>query len=166
MSEWKNIIIHCSDSEFGCARVIRHWHSDPKPRGRGWRDIGYHFVIQNGFPVKDFYLSALDGGVECGRALDGDDTVDADEVGAHTLGMNKFSIGICMVGKYEKYFTTKQFQALMDLLIDLMKRFDIGVDDILGHYETSQAGGKTCPNFDVRGFREILKREQYIRRDR
>jgi hypothetical protein len=33
----KQIIIHCSDSEFGNVIQIDRWH-----RERGWKGIGYH----------------------------------------------------------------------------------------------------------------------------
>jgi len=94
-----NIIIHCSDSEWGCVRVIREWHL-----GRGWRDIGYHFVILNGYVTyEDYrakrYLMSLDGSIECGRYLNQNLIVEHNEVGAHTLGYNDKSIGICLIGK-------------------------------------------------------------------
>ena len=38
------IILHCSDSEFGNAAIITKWHALPKPNGRGWSNIGYHYV--------------------------------------------------------------------------------------------------------------------------
>ena len=49
MREIQTIVIHCSDSKWGDAEVIRKWHTDPKPRGKAWADIGYHAVICNGF---------------------------------------------------------------------------------------------------------------------
>ena len=48
------IIIHCTDTrpdwmegKTTSAKVaeIRRWHTDPQPKGRGWKDIGYHFLI-------------------------------------------------------------------------------------------------------------------------
>ena len=45
----KNIIIHCSVSDFGDAELIRSWHVDE----RGWRDIGYNGVILNGIDAAE-----------------------------------------------------------------------------------------------------------------
>ncbi|GFP28973.1 hypothetical protein HKBW3S33_02389, partial [Candidatus Hakubella thermalkaliphila] len=80
---WTNIIIHCSDSEWGCAREIRKWHLE-----RGWKDIGYHFVILNGKVLPRLHLPAIDGSIECGRILNETLTVETDEVGSHALGYN------------------------------------------------------------------------------
>ena len=149
MKKWGNIIIHCSDSDWGCVREIRDWHLQ-----RGWRDIGYHFVIMNGKPVSNLYMLSLNGAIECGRYLDGDDFVSDNEVGAHALGYNSDSIGICLVGK--KVFTPQQIGSLHTLIHDLQTRFGIKKENVLGHCETERSGGKTCPNFDVASIRNLL----------
>ena len=157
-----NIIIHSSDSPWGTAREIKLWHTDLPPRGRGWSDIGYHFIILNGKPVdSSFYLEPLDGSIECGRRLDGDMDIEPDEVGIHTLGYNKSSIGICMIGmKLDRItFTIRQFDALKGLLIALCQHYKIDSNKVLGHCETisGKKQGKTCPEFDVAPFRTWLK---------
>ena len=43
MRKIDTIVVHCSDSAWGSAKVIDQWHRD-----RGWRMIGYHYVINNG----------------------------------------------------------------------------------------------------------------------
>ena len=147
-----NIIVHCSDSRFGCAREIRNWHLQ-----RGWRDIGYHFVILNGQITPDFYLYELDGSIECGRFLDGDSFIKDLEVGAHCLGYNKNSVGICLIGKDS--FTPRQFATLTTLLDGMLRKYRLSPVDVLGHYETfsGKSQGKTCPNFNMNSIREILK---------
>ena len=77
MRKIDKIIIHCSATKEGrdiSTETIRSWHV----KGRGWRDIGYHLVIE------------LDGSLKVGRPL--------HKIGAHTLGENEHSIGICYVG--------------------------------------------------------------------
>jgi len=144
-----NIIIHCSDSEFGSASEIRRWHL-----AKGWKDIGYHFVICNGTVVpktkyqSELYLDIMDGSVEVGRKIDGDNFVSDNEAGAHALGYNSKSIGICLIGV--KDFTEEQFASLRKLLHELMNHYGIGKDKILGHYQVS--ANRTCPNFDVPEF--------------
>ncbi len=156
MSRITHIVIHCSDSFWGCAREIRRWHL-----ARGWRDIGYHFVILNGRVVKDLYLPVMDGQIEAGRDLHGDPFLSDNEIGAHALGYNDKSIGICLIGVNQ--FSAKQMESLCLLLLDLCKAYNIEPDNIIGHYETpsAKAQGKTCPNFDVRAFREVFKNEYY-----
>lgn len=152
MGNLENIIIHCSDSSFGDANEIRRWHLE-----KGWRDIGYHFVILNGFILKDFHLKSLDGSIECGRPLNGDNIITGNEVGAHTLGYNANSIGICLIGI--RIFSNNQMQSLYNLLHDLCRTFKIPVINVLGHCETDSGKEqyKTCPNFDMVLIREKLK---------
>ena len=66
------IIIHCSATVEGkafYAKDIDKWH-----KARGWKGIGYHYVID------------LDGKVEKGRPV--------EQIGAHCTNHNKYSIGI------------------------------------------------------------------------
>ena len=156
MSGFTHIIVHCSASAWGCAREIRQWHIDPKRKGGPFNDIGYQFVIGNGSPRPDLTLLSLDGQIECGRYLDGDNIVEENEVGAHALGYNRTSIGICLIGKP---FTVAQFDSLKALVLDLCRKFDIKPDNILGHCETEsgKAEGKTCPDFDVAAIRMWAK---------
>ena len=75
------IIVHCTATPEGkhfTVQQIREWHTAPKPKGNGWRDIGYHFVVY------------LDGSVHNGRPV--------GQIGAHCSGHNAHSIGVCYVG--------------------------------------------------------------------
>ncbi|NBV54242.1 MAG: hypothetical protein EBR79_00810 [Proteobacteria bacterium] len=112
-------IVHCSDSLRGDVVEIRRWHL-----ARGWRDVGYHFIIRP------------DGEVEVGRML--------DEVGAHCEGQNLTSVGTCLVGRHD--FTPAQFAALRRIHGMLVAMF--GEIGLFGHRDFNP--GKTCPNFNVR----------------
>ena len=151
MSKIKEIILHCSDSEHGCASIIRQWHL-----ARGWKDIGYHFVIPNGHITPDLYIPSMDGCVEVGRVIDGDGYLTGNEIGAHALGHNADSLGICMIGV--KSFTTRQLSGAARLITGLMARYGIPIEGVIGHYETEsgRAQGKTCPNIDMDWFRANL----------
>jgi len=135
----KGIIIHCSDSSFGSSIEIDKWH-----RERGWKNIGYHFVICNGQIENNTYLECMDGSLERGR--------DIDKSGAHASGYNSSHIGICLIGINE--FTNKQFDTLAKLIKELTSRYNITKENILGHYDVSN---KTCPNFDVKRFLDNLQ---------
>ncbi len=148
MSKLNNVIIHCSDSEFGCAAEIRRWHLR-----NGWSDIGYNFVILNGLIVPEtknqrkLYLPYLDGMVEVGRRIDGDEYLVGKEVGAHTLGYNAKSLGVCLIGV--KDFTPKQFYSLAVLCREIEMIWKVPASMFLGHYDVAR---KACPNFDVQRF--------------
>lgn len=150
-SHVKHLIVHCSDSQWGDANEIRRWHTDPKPKGNGWNDIGYHYVICNQYPT---YLSQKqgkpvaksDGAVQKGR--------ENNVAGAHAVGFNSNSLGICLIGV--KDFSERQMQALVKLCKELMAQYKIPVQNVLGHCETPKAGGKTCPNLDMKALRARL----------
>ena len=139
MRKINKIIIHCSASEFGNAQRIREWHLE-----RGWSDIGYHYVINNGKVFKDDKINqrVQDGFIEKGR----DDSV----VGAHTQGQNSNSIGICLIGN--KDFTKEQFNSLTTLLDSLLKMYNLTKNDVYGHYNFCS---NTCSNFNVQEFMEM-----------
>jgi len=114
------IIVHCADTpnerEVDIAE-IRRWHV-----ARGWRDVGYHYVIRR------------DAEIEVGRM--------ETDVGAHCYGQNSTSIGICLVGRDE--FTREQLHSLRKLIEELSNRYNI--NEVTGHYKYSD---KTCPNMNV-----------------
>ena len=110
-----SLVIHHSATETGCAKVFRALHRSVN----GWVDIGYHFVIGNGT------LSG-DGEIESGRPV--------WSVGAHAREHNRDSIGICLVGNFNKTSPTeKQMASLTDLLKKLMADFRIPGSGIMIH---------------------------------
>lgn len=131
------IIIHCSDTPEGRNDTIddiRRWHTLPKPKGNGWADIGYNYVIH------------LDGSIHIGR--------DINKVGAHCEGYNANSIGICYIGgrtadmkQIKDTRTTKQKESLLNLLKMLRKVYPTA--KIVGHRDLDKHG-KTCPNFNAK----------------
>lgn len=141
-----HIILHCSDSEFGNAVTIDRWH-----RERGMSSIGYHFIIASGRAHRsEEYNRLTDGAIETGRAI--------EEVGAHARaeGMNRRSIGICLIGKNR--FTTKQFASAMRLILALMEQFpEISIERALGHCEVDP--NKTCPNIQMEALRDRIRRK-------
>lgn len=143
----KFIIIHCSDSKTGSAKEIDEWHKE-----RGFKKIGYHYVICNGYENKDSrYNKALDGYTDKGRA--------EKEIGAHCLKMNDKSIGICLVGTNK--FSQFQFDTLYDLCYMLSIKYAIPISNIIGHQETESGKqhGKTCPNFNVEIVRAVVQKK-------
>lgn len=138
------IIIHCSATPEGrdvSVEDIRQWHVQ-----RGFNDIGYHYVIYR------------DGSVHIGRPL--------WQVGAHCLGHNAHSVGICYIGGVEARTlkpkdtrTNEQKVTLRKLIDELRLRFPKA--RVLGHRDTSpdkNGNGKIeqwewlkdCPCFDAK----------------
>lgn len=144
MAQITRIILHCSDSpdnlSLGVAE-IRAWHTAAPPQGRGWREIGYHYVVRR------------DGTVEVGRYENGDSVLEGAEIGAHTSGHNGDTLGICWVGRDR--IEPVQRAALLKLLHHLMALHGVAVDDVVGHSELNP--GKTCPRLDMNALREALR---------
>ena len=116
----KFIVIHCSDTnEQDDALSIHKLHLS-----FGWDGIGYHKVIlQN-------------GKIENGRP--------EYWPGAHVLGYNNMSIGVCLIGR--NHFTDKQFRSLKKLILEWKIKYKKA--KIVGH-NNFEYTTKTCPNFNV-----------------
>ena len=130
------LVVHCSatkPSQDVGVEEIRRWHTDPPPAGRGWADIGYHFVIRR------------DGSAEVGRFT--------EDVGAHVEGHNAVSLGICLVGGLNEQgeaapeYTAEQWNALRVVLLGLSGRWPNA--EVRGHRDFDGVK-KACPSFDVR----------------
>ena len=118
------IIVHCSDSDVPTHNdisIIREWYLQ-----RGFKDVGYHYFIN------------WDGQVQKGR--------DESVVGAHCLGHNANSIGICLQGRHK--FTSQQFYQTRILILDLLKKYNLTMKDVYPHNYFEK--NKTCPNFDLK----------------
>ena len=123
------IIIHCSavrPSQQSGVSDIDNWH-----RRKGWKGCGYHFVVRR------------DGSVETGRRL--------EEIGAHCVGHNRHSIGVCYEGGLNAEGvatdtrTEAQKAAMLELLQRLHARFPKAL--IVGHDVFNP--GKRCPCFNA-----------------
>lgn len=129
MRELKRIILHCTATPEGKhfdVDTIRRWHV----KDRGWRDIGYHYVIY------------IDGSVHEGRPL--------EQVGAHTSGHNKDSIGIVYVGGCDAKMKAKDTlnEAQEVAMVNLIKALRDGHGELSLHGHNEFAA-KACPSFDV-----------------
>lgn len=137
------LVIHCSATLNGvmlgnatrnCAQVIDGWHKQRGfSRSPTWRlhwngylaAIGYHFVIE------------ANGLMYTGR--------HRQEIGAHAIGHNIDSMGICCVG-YDK-LTLPQWQQLKSIVLQLLSEHPAA--RVVGHRDLSpdlNHDGKITPN--------------------
>lgn len=131
---WVNkVFIHCSASDNPAhdnVATMRRWHTDPKPRGRGWSDVGYHFFIRK------------DGTLEAGRPL--------ERIPAAQARHNRGSIAICLHGgggtPPQDKFTRAQFSTLYRLCREIDEAYG-GKVTFHGHREVA---AKACPVFDYK----------------
>lgn len=129
MRKINRIIVHCSATAEGkdyTVADIDRWH-----RERGFNCIGYHYVVYR------------DGTVHAGRPV--------EQIGAHCLGYNNHSIGVCYIGGCaadghtpKDTRTEAQRQSLRALVAQLQKQYPGAT--VHGHYEFAN---KACPSFKI-----------------
>ena len=128
MRKIDKIILHCTATPEGrevTVADVTAWHKE-----RGFRAIGYHYLVY------------LDGTVVRGRR--------EEEIGAHCLGQNAGSIGVCYVGgldsrgKPKDTRTAAQRVALRNLVEGLQRRYPHAT--LHGHNEFAS---KACPCFKI-----------------
>lgn len=118
-------------------RFLQDFHQN----GRGWNDIGYHFIIDG------------EGRVYQGRPIDAQ--------GAHVLSNNAGNVGISLMGSYHAPYwhqiTPAQLESIKRLGLWLRDRFGVSPDTYRGHRDYK---GTTCPGDVVYqhlpGIREAL----------
>ena len=134
----EEMILHCAAVPAGwyykltpeeMLATIRSWHTLDPPKGRGWSDIGYHFVI------------APSGVVLAGRPV--------DKIPASVIGHNAGKLAVLMIernridriGKFHDYFNEQQRRAVRKLAQEYeIKR-------IRGHNDYAP---RLCPGFKVK----------------
>ncbi|MFO7627857.1 MAG: peptidoglycan recognition family protein [Candidatus Fermentibacteraceae bacterium] len=120
------LVVHHSATESGGAGAFRVLHR----LARGWRDVGYHFVIGNGTHSSDGLLER--GRPECCR-------------GAHAKGANEFSLGICLVGDFMTGRPTPaQMHTLGGVLRELMASYGLNKSSVLLHRQV-KGSSTECP---------------------
>lgn len=135
------IVIHCSATQNGQAvttDTLRSWH-----KAKGWKDIGYHYVIE------------VTGRKGLGRP--------EAQIGAGVEGHNATAIHVCLVGGIEVSQASMranplQWATLKATIADLQARYPKA--KVLGHRDLSpdldhdgkiepREWVKACPAFDV-----------------
>ncbi len=114
MRKIKQIVVHHTAGHLtDTPAMVREWHKD-----KGFADFrgraGYHFFI------------LADGTVAPERPL--------EEMGCHVRNFNANSIGICLMGNFNREQPTEaQVTSLVTLLIDMVKRFGLKYWNIYSH---------------------------------
>ena len=114
MESVKRIIIHHSASS--SAWTIQDIH-ELHQSGNKWAGIGYHYVIH------------YDGSIHKGRP--------DDIAGAHCIGQNSSSLGICVIGNFEVSQPSRKQVKSLDALVK-----SLGIKEVKRHNEYSNT---LCP---------------------
>lgn len=107
----------------------RHWFDviDRFHKRKGYKKFGYHVLI---FP---------DGIIALGRHL--------SDVGAHTVGQNANSVGVCMLGNFDVELPEpEQWSSTKVVLAKLLSAYGLKPKDIYFHRDFAS---KTCPGTKI-----------------
>lgn len=145
MARLQYLVIHCTATPEGrevSSDEIRAWHTNPKPKGNGWRQVGYTDMIH------------LNGEIERLVENNEDSIVDPWEITNGARGYNAVSRHIVYVGgltkdcKNSKDTRTEVQRKALQEYVRTFKDLNPGVK-IIGHNELSN---KACPGFDVQAW--------------
>lgn len=132
--DWQYIMLHHSasfDSDLLNAIEYERYH-----RSRGWRDIGYHWIVEK---IDGVYVALM------GRPM--------YMTGSHCKGMNNLAIGVCLAGNFDEApVPDAQFQEAVELVSGLIEVTEIPIYNIVAHNDYSNTN---CPGdkLDLGGFR-------------
>ena len=131
LQEVRYLVVHCTATKLSqrvSVEDIERWH-----KAQGWDEIGYHWYIDR------------DGHIFVGRS--------ENLAGAHVLGYNHCSIGVCYEGGLNEQGqpadtrTPAQKAVLLFVLRELKKSYPNAI--ICGHRDFPNVK-KACPCFDAR----------------
>ncbi len=124
-----HVIVHHSSRRYDLPAFVRFRH-----RLRGWEDTGYHYLIGDG-------RFSEDGKLYTGRL--------EEHQGAHALGYNDRSLGVCLIGNLDiDHPTERQIESLLRFLERYRTAKRIPLERILGHRELPDVI-KSCPGSNV-----------------
>ena len=145
-NKWKHIVIHHSASETGSPKGMDRFHREERRMENG---LAYHFVIGNGRGMSD-------GEIHIG------DRWKRQIQGGHlsSYALNKISIGICLVGNFEKTKPTQKQMVQLEALVEyLMKVSSVPATRVTTH-TLIHPKHTACPgrNFPVNTFNKNIQK--------
>jgi N-acetylmuramoyl-L-alanine amidase len=127
------LILHHAEASICTIEDIHKWHLN-----NGWCGVGYHFFVRK------------DGSIYRGRP--------ENVIGAHCLGYNTNSLGVCAEGAYmTETMPEAQKQAIIELGKYLCSKY--GIQNIKGHKELNPTD---CPgiNYPLNNIRQAILSNQ------
>ena len=120
-NRWECVVVHHSGSDKSTPQGMRSWHM----KGRGWDELGYHFVIGNGIGYDDGKIFV---GERWRKQMHG---AHCKTPGNH---YNDHGIGVCLIGDLDSHPpTSKQIKALARLSSFLVRQCGLSKSKLLTH---------------------------------
>ncbi|MBU0679130.1 MAG: LysM peptidoglycan-binding domain-containing protein [Verrucomicrobia bacterium] len=129
--KWKYIVVHHSATESGTVKGMDSYHRNKRHMEHG---LAYHFVIGNGKGIRDGEIAIGD---RWRKQLHGGHL--------RSDSLNEVSIGICLVGNFDRNKPTEnQLRSLRLLTGYLLEKADLQPDRVKGHCEINPKPTR-CP---------------------
>jgi len=133
---WRHIVIHHSGTDFGNVRGMDRYHREQRNMENG---LAYHFVIGNGRGMGNGEVAV---GGRWTRQLDGGHLAKEE--------LNRTSIGICLIGNFEKAPPSpQQLESLRRLVTALLDRCALRTSAVTTHQQIhprhTQCPGRKFP---------------------
>lgn len=149
MRKIRHLIVHHSVSFWGDGKTIVDWHTNPKPRGNGWKYPGYHAVICNGLPTYNSYRKNIIVPYATGRV----DRILSESIPSNGVRYgNSNSLNVCLIGNFDiQNLPDFMEKKCVDLLEYWCKHYELDpMFAVRGHGERQKEIGregysKTCP---------------------
>jgi hypothetical protein len=137
----KYLMIHCTATIEGIdytGQDVRRWHKSPKPKGRGWKQVGYSDLIWR------------DGNIENLVPYNIDTIIDVREITNGAKGYNGVARHVCYVGGVDANGKPKDTRTVAQIA-SLEQYVKVAIHHnpelkIIGH---NQVANKACPSFNV-----------------
>lgn len=142
---WRYIVVHHTASDAGNLEYYRRMHQEE----RGWPDIAYHFVVNNGAS------NTVPGQIEESNLWKN----RSPGYSTRNTYINTVGIAVVMVGNLERHPPAAlQYQSLVSLLVTLAREYYIPPERIIGHRELQHT---KCPgkHLDMNRLRADVRRE-------
>lgn len=139
-NRWSYIVIHHSAGSYGNIAHLQDIH-DQRQSKEPIHAISYHYIIGNGKGMEDGKVES-----DIRKKLN----LWGVHVSKNNTDRNFRGLGICVIGNLnEKEMTPQQYKSLVALTLDLMKKYNIGAEQVEFHGkipgESTQCPGKYFP---------------------
>ncbi len=129
--------------------IVVHWVGNAGSSAIGNRNYFNSLATSYKTYASSHYIIGLNGEIiRC---------IPEDEVAFHagSYSMNRKSIGIeTCHPDWEGKFNEVTYNSLVELCVDICRRYNLGIDAIIRHYDVT---GKECPRYYVRNESEWIK---------
>lgn len=142
---WKYIVIHHSAMNVGSAKGMDRYHREERHMENG---LAYHFVIGNGNGMRE-------GAIYVGRRWN--EQLNGGHLAIEKL--NATSIGICLVGNFEKGSPSKKQLDVLEALVRALQKKTRIPDKRVTTHKKIHPGHTQCPgkHFPINTFAKRLK---------